>query len=62
VYDDLELKNDAKSLILLEASRRIELLYTDLQSGLLSKQINRALFQNRPRQIVNLTRMFQTPN
>jgi hypothetical protein len=33
VYDDFELKNYAKSLILLEASRRIELLYTDLQSG-----------------------------
>ncbi|SNT23419.1 hypothetical protein SAMN04488078_107518 [Antarctobacter heliothermus] len=49
-------------LILLEASRRIELLYTDLQSGLFPKKINRALFQKMPEQTVNFARKFQTLN
>jgi hypothetical protein len=33
VYENFGLKNDAKPLILLEASTGIEPVYTDLQSG-----------------------------
>lgn len=47
------------SLKILEASRRIELLYTDLQSGRISKENKALLFQKRPKQIMNKTRKFQ---
>jgi hypothetical protein len=42
------MKYDAKSLILLEASRRIELLYTDLQSRVKINEYKGLGVQNTP--------------
>jgi len=50
----------ANPLKRLEASTRIELVYTDLQSSQKSKQNKGDVFQNTPRQTVNFTGMFQT--
>lgn len=44
----------------METSTGIEPVCTDLQSGLFLKKIKRVLFQNMPRQTLNLTRKFQT--
>ncbi|PTQ72745.1 hypothetical protein C8N42_106257 [Celeribacter persicus] len=55
-------RKSSNPLKILEASTGIEPVYTDLQSGLKTKQNKGVSFQNMPRQNGNFPRKFQTPN